>query len=158
MFRTQPPAIVDYSGVFRDRFCKGCFCPCLHEYRAIAGRLQRKTKNVQDRVNGRRRGFGATLPLLHGSLRRTSGRSRAQSFGGKGKTKSTILMFAYLSGVCFPEKHISAQKSVNSSPPYRKIEASFVEPMECLSVSKLPEGLQWIWRILCGWPHSAEHF
>lgn len=26
-------------------------------------------------------------------------------------------------------------------------EASFIEPMECLSVSKLPEGLQWIWEI-----------
>ena len=29
----------------------------------------------------------------------------------------------------------------------RKTEASFVEPMECLSVSKLPEGLEWIWEI-----------
>ena len=28
-----------------------------------------------------------------------------------------------------------------------KIKASFVEPMECLSVSKLPEGLNWIWEI-----------
>src|SRR6202047_3735229 len=28
-----------------------------------------------------------------------------------------------------------------------KTEASFVEPMECLSVSKLPEGLEWIWEI-----------
>src|ERR1700674_2212603 len=28
-----------------------------------------------------------------------------------------------------------------------KIEASFVEPMECLSVSKLPEGLEWLWEI-----------
>ena len=28
-----------------------------------------------------------------------------------------------------------------------KIEASFVEPMDCLSVSKLPEGLGWIWEI-----------
>jgi DNA ligase D-like protein (predicted ligase) len=26
-------------------------------------------------------------------------------------------------------------------------EASFVEPMDCLSVSKLPEGLEWIWEI-----------
>jgi ATP-dependent DNA ligase len=26
-------------------------------------------------------------------------------------------------------------------------EASFIEPMECLSVSKLPEGSQWIWEI-----------
>jgi DNA ligase D-like protein (predicted ligase) len=28
-----------------------------------------------------------------------------------------------------------------------KTEASFVEPMECLSVSKLPEGNEWIWEI-----------
>jgi bifunctional non-homologous end joining protein LigD len=28
-----------------------------------------------------------------------------------------------------------------------KREASFVEPMECLSVSKLPEGLEWLWEI-----------
>jgi len=28
-----------------------------------------------------------------------------------------------------------------------KTQASFVEPMECLSVSKLPEGLEWIWEI-----------
>jgi DNA ligase D-like protein (predicted ligase) len=28
-----------------------------------------------------------------------------------------------------------------------KTEASFVEPMECLSVSKLPEGNQWIWEV-----------
>jgi DNA ligase D-like protein (predicted ligase) len=28
-----------------------------------------------------------------------------------------------------------------------KTEASFVEPMECLSVSKLPEGLEWLWEV-----------
>jgi bifunctional non-homologous end joining protein LigD len=28
-----------------------------------------------------------------------------------------------------------------------KTEASFIEPMDCLSVSKLPEGLEWIWEI-----------
>src|SRR6202521_705278 len=28
-----------------------------------------------------------------------------------------------------------------------KIEASFVEPMECLSVSKLPVGLEWLWEV-----------
>ena len=28
-----------------------------------------------------------------------------------------------------------------------KTEASFVEPMECLSVSKLPVGLEWLWEI-----------
>jgi ATP-dependent DNA ligase len=28
-----------------------------------------------------------------------------------------------------------------------KTKAAFVEPMECLSVSKLPEGSQWLWEI-----------
>jgi len=28
-----------------------------------------------------------------------------------------------------------------------KTEASFIEPMDCLSVSQLPEGLEWIWEI-----------
>jgi ATP-dependent DNA ligase len=28
-----------------------------------------------------------------------------------------------------------------------KTEASFIEPMECLSVAKLPEGDQWIWEV-----------
>ena len=28
-----------------------------------------------------------------------------------------------------------------------RTEASFVEPMDCLSVSKLPEGLEWIWEL-----------
>jgi len=28
-----------------------------------------------------------------------------------------------------------------------KTQASFVEPMECLSVAKLPEGLEWLWEI-----------
>jgi len=28
-----------------------------------------------------------------------------------------------------------------------KTEASFVEPMECLSVAKLPEELEWLWQI-----------
>src|SRR5437762_7964669 len=40
------------------------------------------------------------------------------------------------------EKEIRAR--LDSLP---KAEASFVEPMECLSVSKLPEGLEWLWEI-----------
>jgi len=28
-----------------------------------------------------------------------------------------------------------------------KTKAAFIEPMECLSVSKLPEGSQWVWEI-----------
>ena len=35
-----------------------------------------------------------------------------------------------------------------------KTEASFIEPMECLSVSRLPEGPQWVWEVLCGPPHK----
>src|SRR6267143_599501 len=30
-----------------------------------------------------------------------------------------------------------------------KTEASFIEPMECLGVSKLPEGAGWLWEV-CG--------
>src|SRR5712692_3408819 len=56
------------------------------------------------------------------------------------------LVFAYLGGVCFPrnkmQKEIRAR--LDSLP---KTEASFVDPMECLSVSKLPEGLEWLWEI-----------
>ena len=37
-----------------------------------------------------------------------------------------------------------------------RTQASFIEPMECLSVSKLPEGSQWIWEILCGGPHKIS--
>jgi hypothetical protein len=43
------------------------------------------------------------------------------------------------------------RKRLNSLP---KTQASFVEPMECLSVSKLPEGPEWIWEPLCGGPHK----
>ena len=28
-----------------------------------------------------------------------------------------------------------------------KTKAAFIEPMECLSVSKMPEGSQWVWEI-----------
>ncbi len=35
-------------------------------------------------------------------------------------------------------------------------QASFIEPMECLSVSKLPEGLEWLWEFLCGSPHKIS--
>src|SRR6266481_4704740 len=40
------------------------------------------------------------------------------------------------------QKEIRAR--LNSLP---KTEASFVEPMECLSVSKLPEGSNWVWEV-----------
>jgi len=35
-------------------------------------------------------------------------------------------------------------------------EAAFVEPTECLSVSKLPESSLWLWEILCGPPHEIS--
>jgi ATP-dependent DNA ligase len=42
------------------------------------------------------------------------------------------------------------------SLPARK--ASFVEPMECLSVARLPEGSQWLWEIkLDGYRALAVH-
>lgn len=53
--------------------------------------------------------------------------------------------FAYLSGVCFPKKR-NAESNAQALGLATKIEASFVEPMECLSVSKLPEGTQWVWK------------
>jgi hypothetical protein len=37
-----------------------------------------------------------------------------------------------------------------------KTKAGFVEPMDCLSVAKLPEGLGWLWEILCGQPHKIS--
>jgi hypothetical protein len=38
-----------------------------------------------------------------------------------------------------------------------KIEASFVEPMECLSVSKLPEGLEWFGRSYVAGAHKSSY-
>ena len=37
-----------------------------------------------------------------------------------------------------------------------RTQASFIEPMECLSVSELLEGDHWIWEILCGPPHKIS--
>src|ERR1700732_2153765 len=34
--------------------------------------------------------------------------------------------------------------------------AAFAEPMECLAVSRLPGGPQWLWEILCGGPHKIS--
>jgi ATP-dependent DNA ligase len=38
----------------------------------------------------------------------------------------------------------SATNKLRSLPAKQ---ASFVEPMECLSVARLPEGSQWLWQI-----------
>ena len=43
-------------------------------------------------------------------------------------------------------KNIDAKTS-DRFAALREIEASFVEPMDCLSVSKLPTGSQWVWEI-----------
>jgi hypothetical protein len=37
-------------------------------------------------------------------------------------------------------------------------EAAFIESMECLPVTKIPEGPEWTYEILCCAPHNAEHF
>jgi hypothetical protein len=36
-------------------------------------------------------------------------------------------------------------------------DAAFIEPMECLSVPRLPEGSQWLWEILCNAPHNISY-
>ena len=40
--------------------------------------------------------------------------------------------------------------------PKRK--AEFIEPMECAPVPKLLDWPGWVYEILCGPPHNAEHF
>jgi hypothetical protein len=35
--------------------------------------------------------------------------------------------------------------------------ASFIESMECLPVSKIPEGPEWTYEILCGGPHKISY-
>jgi ATP-dependent DNA ligase len=41
--------------------------------------------------------------------------------------------------------HMSSNRNLLGSLPRR--EAAFIEPMECLAVSKLPEGAEWVWEI-----------
>src|SRR5207244_1277464 len=49
---------------------------------------------------------------------------------------------AYLAGVCFP-KECDEKRNASTLGLFTQAEASFIEPMECLSVSKLPEGVRW---------------
>jgi hypothetical protein len=35
--------------------------------------------------------------------------------------------------------------------------ARFIETMDCLPVSKLPDGPEWIYEILCGAPHKISY-
>jgi len=44
-----------------------------------------------------------------------------------------------LAGVCFP-KECDEKRNASTLGLFTQAEASFIEPMECLSVSKLPEG------------------
>jgi ATP-dependent DNA ligase len=39
------------------------------------------------------------------------------------------------------------RSAINSLRLLPAKKASFVEPMECLSVARLPEGSQWLWEI-----------
>src|SRR2546430_16935271 len=56
------------------------------------------------------------------------------------------LMFAYLACVCFPRDEMQKEiRAVLDSLPRR--EASFIEPMECLAASKLPEGSNFVWEV-----------
>jgi hypothetical protein len=35
-------------------------------------------------------------------------------------------------------------------------DAAFIEPMDCLAASKLPDTANWVWEILCGPPHKIS--
>jgi hypothetical protein len=41
-----------------------------------------------------------------------------------------------------------------ASQPERQ--PGFIEPMECLAVTKLPDGPEWVFEILCGGPHKTS--
>lgn len=45
------------------------------------------------------------------------------------------------------------RKRLNSFPISS---ATFIRPMECLAVSRLPDGAQWLYEILCGGPHKIS--
>jgi bifunctional non-homologous end joining protein LigD len=59
-------------------------------------------------------------------------------------------LLASLAGVFFPKKQEMRREMLARLEGLPKSEASFLEPMECLSVSKLPEGETWIWKIKLG--------
>jgi hypothetical protein len=48
-------------------------------------------------------------------------------------------------------------RSVNLLSSLPKRRAEFTEPMDCAAVSKLPDGWQWIYEILCGAPHKISY-
>jgi ATP-dependent DNA ligase len=51
-----------------------------------------------------------------------------------------------LSSLCFPKER-DATKDAGTLGLLPRTQASLIEPMECLSVSKLPGGAMWIWEI-----------
>jgi hypothetical protein len=79
------------------------------------------------------------------------GRLATILFRGSGKRERLLICAASVFLRNKMQKEIRAQLD-----SLTKTEPSFVEPMECLSVSKLPEGLGWIWEILCGPPHKIS--
>jgi len=80
------------------------------------------------------------------TLDRKSGRSRRSLSAGRANGNPEFLSllihaeFVFLKNAMHKE---IGKRLVSLS----KTEASFVEPMDCLSVSKLPEELDWIWEI-----------
>jgi hypothetical protein len=39
----------------------------------------------------------------------------------------------------------------------RRAHLTFTEPMECLAVKRLPDGLEWVYELLCGGPHNSSY-
>jgi DNA ligase D-like protein (predicted ligase) len=80
------------------------------------------------------------------TLDRRSGRSRRSLSAGRANGNPEFLSLLIHAEFVFLKNamHKEIGKRLASLP---KTEASFVEPMDCLSVSKLPEGLEWIWEI-----------
>ena len=46
---------------------------------------------------------------------------------------------------------LSRTDQLNTLPKHK---AEFIEPMECLPVSRLNDGREWVYEILCGAPHK----
>ena len=99
------------------------------------------------------------VPLLYGRIKRVhidmnnlaSGHLASILFRGPDECERLLNSSAFVFLKDAMKRQLQAR--LDSLP---KSEASFVEPMECLSVSRLPEGERWIWEILCGGPHKAS--
>jgi DNA ligase D-like protein (predicted ligase) len=80
------------------------------------------------------------------TLDRKSGRSSRSLSAGRANGNPEFLRLLIHAKFVFLKNamHTEIGKRLASLP---KTQASFVEPMECISVSKLPAGLEWIWEI-----------